>query len=141
MHPESRAMFRTTSAVPYDVHLRLVDEYFQRDSSDCWFLIEAAGQPVGAISLLNFDQEGAACEAGQLVIAPEQRGNGYAGRAFKLLLEYARSIGVCQLYCEVLASNAIVIRLTRSLGFVDMAVRAEGGRSFIELSCDLRSLV
>jgi RimJ/RimL family protein N-acetyltransferase len=51
MDPASRPMFRSTALVPFEEHLRRVDDYFRPENSDQWFVVEVDGRPVGTVSL------------------------------------------------------------------------------------------
>lgn len=140
MDPAARAMFRGTEPVPYGVHLAFLDRYFEPGNDDRWFVIEAAGRPVGAVALYEFAPDGAEAEWGRFVIAPEHRGRGWGRRALVLLLAQARAAGLRRLRCEVLTGNPAE-RLYRSLGFVDAGPPsvAADGRRFLQLAVDLDS--
>jgi diamine N-acetyltransferase len=140
MDPAARAMFRGTEPVPYGVHLAFLDRYFEPGNDDRWFVIEAAGRPVGAVALYEFAPDGSEAEWGRFVIAPEHRGRGWGRRALVLLLAQARAAGLRRLRCEVLAGNPAE-RLYRSLGFVDAGPPsvAADGRRFLQLAVDLSS--
>jgi RimJ/RimL family protein N-acetyltransferase len=137
MDPLSRPMFRNVELVPYESHERMVRKYFETRSGDRWFLIEAGGKAVGTISLYGFEDEGRRCEWGRFVIAPEWRKSGLGRRALRLLLDYARSVGVERAHCEVLAGNTAAQRLYQEAGFVQTGESDYHGRTFLELSCDL----
>jgi RimJ/RimL family protein N-acetyltransferase len=134
MEPETRSRFRGTDVVPYASHEAFLARYFQPDNRDRWFIVEAAGEPVGAIALYDFSPDGAAAEWGRFVIAPEHRGRGWGRRALTLLMDHARAIGVRDLRCEVLAGNAAAEGLYRRLGFVETGSYEHDGRRFLELA-------
>ena len=137
MDPAARAMFRNTEPVPYGVHLAFLDRYFEPGNDDHWFVIEAAGRPVGAVALYEMASDRSEAEWGRFVIAPEHRGRGWGRRALALLLAHARQAGVLRLRCEVLAGNPAE-RLYRSLGFADTGVTADpAGRRFVQLALAL----
>jgi RimJ/RimL family protein N-acetyltransferase len=140
MHPSSRPMFRHTDTVPFESHQSMVHAYLDSESPDCWFIIEAAGFPVGTFALYNFSDDVRECEWGRFTVAPEARNQGYGRRALKLLMEYAHAIGVNRLICEVLEANAVAVRLYRDLGFVRIAAKEEGGRNFLTLAAALAGL-
>jgi RimJ/RimL family protein N-acetyltransferase len=133
MDPETRQMFRDTEVVPYEVHLRFLERYFQADNHDRWFVIEADGGPVGALALYDIHQDGRA-EWGRLLIDPARRGRGYARRATRLMLAYARAAGLTEVHCEILDQNLASLRVNRAEGFVDVDERVIDGRRFIVLS-------
>lgn len=137
MDPLSRPMFRDTEVTPFEAHQSMMKQYFNAGTRDCWFIIEAAQTPVGAVALYEFDERGRTCEWGRFVVAPEARGLGFGRRALRLLMAHAQKSGVRSLRCEVLSTNAVALNLYRDLGFVESAVREDGGRSFVELTTDL----
>jgi RimJ/RimL family protein N-acetyltransferase len=137
MEPDARAMFLNTGVVPFEVHQAFLARYFQRDNTDRWFVIEARGEPVGAIALYEVSADGTEAEWGRFVIAPEHRGRGWGRRSLALLIEYARSIGMRRLRCEVLAGNATAARLYQRLGFAETGSYEEGGRRFLRLAARL----
>jgi RimJ/RimL family protein N-acetyltransferase len=137
MDPLSRPMFRKTSVVPYELHQKVMREYLQSDSRDCWFVITVGLEMVGAVALYNFENEGRTSEWGRFVIAPEARKHGYGRRALRLLMQHARSVGVQTLHCEVLATNFAAAKLYRDLGFEQTGQREYAGRRFLELTATL----
>ncbi len=133
MDPANRPMFRDTALVPFDRHERFVARYFEADNTDCWFVIEAGGVPVGTIALYGLSADRAEGEWGRLVIDAGHRGRGYGKRALGLLIRYAREIGVRRLRCEVLSGNDAAEKLYRAMGFEEVASHEYGGRRFLEL--------
>jgi ribosomal-protein-alanine N-acetyltransferase len=68
-----------------------------------------------------------------LCIAEAFRGRGLGGQLLEHLMEFARSLGVGEMFLEVRPSNTPAIRLYQSLGFTQIGIRrgyyqAEGGR-------------
>ena len=137
MEPETRQMFRNTEPVPLETHLRFVDAYFRPDNDDRWFIIEAEGRPVGALALYAIEDTGRA-EWGRLLIDHSVRGRGYARRATRLMLAYARAAGLSEVHCEILDENHPSLRVNRAEGFVDVGERLIDGRRFIVLSHSLK---
>jgi RimJ/RimL family protein N-acetyltransferase len=137
MDPLSLPMFRNTGVVPFKSHQKVVRDYLQSPSADCWFIIEAGRKTVGAVALYNFENEGRTSEWGRFVISPEARKLGYGKRALRLLMQHARSVGVRTLHCEVLATNFVAVRLYRDLGFVQTGQREYAGRSFLGFAAAL----
>jgi RimJ/RimL family protein N-acetyltransferase len=138
MDPAARAMFRQSAELPFAEHETVLARYFSPANSDRWFVVEAAGEPVGAIALYNLAADGRSAEWGRFVISGEHRGRGWGRRALALLLDHARDLGFRRLSCSVLAGNPAE-RLYRSLGFVDaaLALPEPDGRTFLELTRDL----
>lgn len=134
MDPSSRPLFRNTDPVSYERHQAFVDRYFQEPAADCWFVIEAAGEPVGTVSLYAFTAGGTRCASGRLAVAPEVRGRGYGRRGMRLLLAYARLLGVEEVDAEVVDTNAPWIAVLESLGYARRGVVQDpDGRTFVEL--------
>jgi RimJ/RimL family protein N-acetyltransferase len=139
MDGRSRFMFRSTAEVPFAVHRQFMDRYFTESNRDRWFLIEAAGEPVGTITLYGFSADGSEAEWGRLVVDPGQRGKGYAGRALALLIAHARALGVRRLRCEVLEGNDVAAGLYTAAGFRAVGVDEADGRRFVQLVLPLES--
>jgi RimJ/RimL family protein N-acetyltransferase len=95
--------------------------YIERDD-DFLFIIEETRElkrPVGQISLYNVDWGAARAEYGRLMVGdPAASGRGLARDATRLLLDAAfRSLGLCEVYLEVMADNASAIAVYRACGF------------------------
>ena len=137
MNPATRPMFRDPEIVPRESHRRMISQYFETPSKDCWFMIEARGKVIGTIALYNFADDGRACEWGRFVIEPESRNLGFGRRALTLLLDYSLTAGIQKLHCQVFAGNAAALGLYRDLGFVQTAAHQHNGRDWIDLTADL----
>jgi RimJ/RimL family protein N-acetyltransferase len=135
--PATRVQFRGTAEVPYAAHQAYLARYFHPGNSDRWFVVEAAGEPVGTIALYDLAADGAEAEWGRFVLAPEHRGRGWGRRSLELLIAHARSLGVRRLRCEVLAGNAVAAGLYRRLGFVETGSYEQEGRRFLQLAMAL----
>lgn len=136
MEPETRGQFRGTAEVPFAAHEAYLARYFAPENTDRWFIIEAGGAPVGAIALYDFSADGEAAEWGRFVVSPEHRGRGWGRRSLALLIAHARTLGVRDLRCEVLAGNAVAAGLYRRLGFTATGSCQHDGRSFIQMALD-----
>jgi RimJ/RimL family protein N-acetyltransferase len=134
MEPATRAQFRGVDEVPFAAHQAYLARYFDPANSDRWFVIEAAGEPVGAIALYDLSPDGAEAEWGRFVLDPARRGRGWGRRSLELLIAHARALGVRRLRCEVLAGNAVAAGLYRRLGFVATGSYEQDGRRFLQLS-------
>jgi RimJ/RimL family protein N-acetyltransferase len=137
MEPATRGQFRGTAEVPYAAHQAYLARYFHPGNSDRWFVIEAGGEPVGAIALYDLAADGAEAEWGRFVLAPEHRGQGWGRRSLELLIAHARALGIRRLRCEVLAGNAVAAGLYRRLGFVETGSYEQEGRRFLQLAMAL----
>lgn len=137
MDPKSRPMFRSTAVVPFEKHLERLDDYFRPENRDRWFVVEVNGRAIGTVSLYDFSPDAAEAEWGRLVIAPAERGQGYGGEAFRLLLGHARDLGIRRLRSVVLEGNDPSMAIHRHLGFRNVEIREEDGRRFVYLILDL----
>ncbi|HEY7862825.1 MAG TPA: GNAT family N-acetyltransferase [Thermoanaerobaculia bacterium] len=133
MDPASRFAFRSAEEVSLATHQGFVARYFSPENTDRWFVIEAEGDPVGAIALYAISGDGREAEWGRLVIAPERRRRGHAGRALALLIEHARGLGVATLRCEVLEGNAAAQAAYARAGFREESRETVSGRVFRRL--------
>lgn len=140
MHPFSRPMFRSTRLVPFQAHEKFFAKYFSPENRDQWFVIEAEGQPVGAIALYDLSAEKLEAEWGRLVVAPEARNRGIGSRALALLMQHARQIGLRRLRCEVALGNTPAERIYRNAGFTETARDESAGRIFRKLVVTLDPL-
>ena len=139
MDERSRPMFRSVDPVPFEAHRAFVERYFAEGNTDHWFVIEAAGVPVGTITLYHLSADGREAEWGRLVVDPDRRGRGYARRALALLIAHARAAGVRRLRCEVLESNAVAASLYTETGFRRTGVEEADGRRFVQLELALEA--
>jgi RimJ/RimL family protein N-acetyltransferase len=137
MEPTARAMFRHADVVPFGAHRAFLDRYFRPECRDRWFVIEAAGRPIGAIALYDFSADGTEAEWGRFVIAPEARGQGRGRRALELLVAHARELGVRRLRCEVIEGNPAAA-LYRAVGFEDAGVDEQDGRRLLRMVRELQ---
>lgn len=139
MDPASRGYFRNAGEVPFADHEAFLSRYFEADNTDRWFIVEAGGEPVGALALYDFDASYTAAEWGRFVIASEHRGRGWGRRSLALLIDHARAIGVRDLRCEVLAGNDAAEGLYRQLGFTETGAYEHAGRRFLRLAARLET--
>jgi RimJ/RimL family protein N-acetyltransferase len=129
--PETHPMFRDDRPLDFDSHRRFVERYSASVPGDYWWIVEAAGVPVGAIALYGFGADRRACEFGRFIIGREHRGCGYGRRALELAMRFARSLGVERISCAVLSSNEHALRLYSSLGFIAKGIEHAGERGFV----------
>lgn len=137
MEPATRAQFRGVGEVPFAAHQAYLARYFEPANSDRWFVIEAAGEPVGAIAIYDLSPDGTQAEWGRFVIDPERRGRGWGRRSLELLIVHARDLGVRRLRCDVLAGNAVAAGLYRHLGFAETGAYESESRRFLQLALSL----
>lgn len=136
MEPSTRVNFRSSEPVPFAVHEQFVARQLGGATGDLWFVIEADGDPVGAIALYDRSADGAEAEWGRFVIARDQRRRGIGRAALAALVGRARALGVRRLRCEVLEGNSAE-HLYREFGFVAVGEDTVDGRRFIRMVAEL----
>jgi diamine N-acetyltransferase len=88
---------------------------------------------LGAIDLFDYDYYHKRAGIGILIANAADRGRGFGKESLRLTIRYAfEHIGLKQLYCNILTSNASSIRLFESNGFTLVGIkkswiRAENG--------------
>jgi len=76
------------------------------------------GKPVGAIDLFDFDPLHSRVGLGILIHHPEERSNGYATAALKLMIRYCfEKLNIHQIYANILTDNLISMKLFTNAGF------------------------
>lgn len=76
------------------------------------------GERLGAIDLSDYD--GYSASVSIIIVESENRGLGYGSEALRLMVDYARSIGLRVLRARVLSENAISRQMFLSAGFVNI---------------------
>jgi len=135
--PENRPMFRDDRPLDYETHCRFVERYLSGEQQDWWWMVEAAGEPVGTICLYGFSGDRRMCEFGRFIIGREHRGAGHGRRALRLAMSFGRSRGVERMHCEVLSSNSGALRLYERLGFRAKGIGRAGSREFVLMEAEL----
>jgi RimJ/RimL family protein N-acetyltransferase len=114
-----RAAFIHSSELSADEHGQWFDAYAERDD-DFVFLIEErdSGRPVGQVSLYGIDWTAGTATFGRLLIGEDDAlGQGFASEATRLVLSYARRVGLREIRLEVFKGNGRAIGLYRRHGF------------------------
>lgn len=79
---------------------------------------ETDGTFLGLAALVQVDREGRQAEAGYIV-APQARGRGLAGRALRLLTDWALGeLGLVRIELRITADNVASMRVAERCGFV-----------------------
>lgn len=87
-----------------------------------WFVIEADGQPIGSIGLMDQSRRDGTAQLGVGIFDPEYVGKGYGREAIGLVLDWAfRVQSWRRIWLTVLATNERAVRAYRGLGFVEEA--------------------
>lgn len=84
------------------------------------------GATIGAIDLFDFEPLHGRAGVGILIYDAARRGQGYAAEALELVGEYARrTLGLRQLWCNILTDNDPSLKLFRRAGFREIGVKKE----------------
>ncbi|GKX55069.1 spermidine N1-acetyltransferase [Leminorella grimontii] len=104
---------------PYEAFVELSDLYDKHihDQSERRFIIEAAGQRVGLVELVEITHVHRRAEF-QIIIDPAFQGQGYASAAARSAMDYAFSVlNLYKLYLIVDRENGKAIHIYAKLGF------------------------
>lgn len=94
----------------------------ERPGAELWVLEHPEDGVVGYAVLWCILDQG---ELANIAVTAEHRGHGLGAFLLDRVIDVARSRGVESLYLEVRMSNVDAIRLYRSFGFKDLAVRKD----------------
>ncbi|MDR1672191.1 MAG: GNAT family N-acetyltransferase [Bacteroidales bacterium] len=73
---------------------------------------------VGAVDLFDFDPVHQRAGIGILIASGEDRGQGFASEAIRLMINYSKNIlFLHQIYCNIAASNIVSVKLFGKAGF------------------------
>ena len=88
------------------------------------------GRALGALDLFEIDPLHRRAGVGILIHRTEDRGEGYAKDALRILIDYARTtLGLHQLWCGIETDNAASLALFRGVGFEPVGVKRDWNRS------------
>ena len=80
---------------------------------------------IGTIDIFDFDPLHKRAGLGIIIIEKEQR-KGYALESLKLVIDYCfKTLGLHQIYCNIVAENQGSIHLFEKMGFINCAVKKE----------------
>ncbi len=89
-----------------------------------------AVRTIGAIDLFDFDHFHGRAGVGILIADPADRKKGYASSALTCLLTYAfETLGLHQLWCNIMETNTESLNLFLAHGFIQCAAKKEWVRS------------
>lgn len=84
------------------------------------------GKSIGAIDLFDIDPLNRRACIGILIYDTEEQGQGYASSALSALINYCfHSMGLNQLYCNILSNNLRSLNLFKSRGFITVGLKQE----------------
>jgi UDP-4-amino-4,6-dideoxy-N-acetyl-beta-L-altrosamine N-acetyltransferase len=119
--PEVSAYMYTDHQITPEEHERWFAG-IEGDERRAYWIIEMDGAPVGLANLYDIDRRQRRCAWAYYLAEPAVRGRGIGGCVEYLMIEKVfGELGLTKLWCEVLASNAGVIRLHQKFGFKEEA--------------------
>lgn len=87
---------------------------------------KSCGRPVGAIDLFDLDPTNRRAGVGVLIYDDADQGKGYASSALNAVILYAfQTLGLNQLYCNVLSNNLKSLNLFKKKGFIVIGLKVE----------------
>lgn len=122
-----RTAFITSAVLSPDEHRRWFDAYAERDD-DFVFIIEERGsaRAVGQIAIYAIDWTARTATFGRLYIGEDSAlGQGFASEATRLLLDWARRLGLREIRLEVFLDNRRAVGLYRKAGFETYGARTD----------------
>ena len=109
----------------YNDHVIQEDEHskwFDRmlyDKTKKYWIIELESNPVGVANLTNIDTNNESCDWAFYIFDPNTRGKGVGSFVEKYILSYVfNDLKLKKLNCEVLETNAGVVKMHEKFGFV-----------------------
>lgn len=126
----------SSTSAPFSKHV--LEQYIESSHQDIYqtrqlrLIIEDIENSVsvGAIDIFDFDPLNQRAGLGILIAEPENRGKGYASESLSLILEYCfQTLGLKQVYCNILTSNTESIKLFENKGFKFIGTKKEWIRS------------
>jgi len=114
---DNLAYFFSSNRISLEAHLDWYHGVLLDDSQE-FFVIEADGDLVGTISLMNIDRHHKRAEYGRFLIAEDYRSMGHGKEALTALLKYAfGTLSLHKVYGDILNTNVAAITLDERLGF------------------------
>jgi len=119
--PEVAAYMYTDHRITPEEHARWFAG-IEGDERRAYFVIEMDGEPVGLANFYDIDRKNRRCAWAYYLAEPSVRGRGIGGFVEYRMIEKAfGDLRLEKLWCEVLVSNAAVIRLHQKFGFKEEA--------------------
>lgn len=95
-----------------------VTDFVEETDDVVQFLVCRDGSPIGHVVLAALDTQASNAELGWVVVAPDERGNGYATEAVELCLGHAfDDRGLHKVWANVNEDNEASRRLLENVGF------------------------
>jgi diamine N-acetyltransferase len=112
----------STARLPYSRDW--LKRYLDHSQEDVWkvgqlrLMIENGAGPIGTVELFDLDAINARGGIGIMIAETNERGKGYAREALELFTSYCfETLGLGQLYCQILESNNRSHELFSGVGF------------------------
>lgn len=119
--PEVAAYMYTDHQIGEEEHARWFAG-IDGDARRAYWVIEMDGLPVGLANFYDIDRRNGRCAWAYYLADPAVRGRGVGGFVEYAMIEKAfKTFGLQKLWCEVLCSNAGVIRMHQRFGFKEEA--------------------
>lgn len=116
---EARIWFKTSNVLSFEQHYAWFKRYQEKDD-DFLFIVTVKGKPVGQASVYGIDWQTGRAEVGRFLVAPEESGNGYIGKACSELVRFCEnSLGLTYLFLEVMENNDKAMRIYKRNGFIE----------------------
>lgn len=115
--PEIRKYMYTDHEISELEHARWFGQAVN-DPSRCYWIIELDGAPVGLANLYGISEAHKRAYWAFYLASPEVRGRGVGSFAERFVIRHAfEHLGLDKLCCEVLATNAAVVKMHQRYGF------------------------
>jgi UDP-4-amino-4,6-dideoxy-N-acetyl-beta-L-altrosamine N-acetyltransferase len=119
--PEVAAYMYTDHQITAEEHARWFAG-IEGDPRRAYWIVEMDGQPVGLANVYDIDRRNGRCAWAYYLADPAVRGRGVGGYVEYAMIERAfGEFGLQKLWCEVLSSNAGVLRMHQRFGFQEEA--------------------
>jgi UDP-4-amino-4,6-dideoxy-N-acetyl-beta-L-altrosamine N-acetyltransferase len=119
--PEVAAYMYTDHQIAPDEHARWFAG-IEGDGRRAYWIVEMDGQPVGLANFYDIDRSNGRCAWAYYLADPAVRGRGVGGYVEYAMIEKAfGEFSLQKLWCEVLSSNAGVLRMHQRFGFTEEA--------------------
>jgi len=110
--------------------------YLDHSTEDVWkvgqlrFMIQDEIGPIGTVELFDLEAVHSKAGIGIMIVDNDKRRNGFATEALSLFCDYCfDTLGIHQLYCNILASNLASHKLFEKAGFHRTGVHKDWIRS------------
>jgi UDP-4-amino-4,6-dideoxy-N-acetyl-beta-L-altrosamine N-acetyltransferase len=119
--PEVAAFMYTDHQITPAEHARWFAG-IEGDERRAYWIIEMDAAPVGLANLYDIDRNNGRCAWAYYLADPAVRGRGVGGRVeYEVIEKVFGEFELTKLCCEVLASNAAVVRMHQKFGFKEEA--------------------